>query len=368
MPRVCRRYNIGALSARGPLHADSPSPNSNRSILNLPADTLERWWNPGAALADPTVRTIVLFIAGILALAPLVFLALEVLGPLRNPGKMRAELWTRWRSWLVLVPLMLAPALLGALPHIVFVGLLSGACFSEFARATGLFRERILTATAAFGILAVTLAVVDHWYHFFVALFPLVCALICCVALFADRPKGYIQRTALAVFGFMTFGVGFGHIGYFGNDARYRAIVILLVLAVEMNDVFAFICGKLFGRHQLCPQTSPNKTVEGAIGALLLTTALVLVLGRFVFAGTPVSAFPQLALLGLMIGGLGQLGDLLMSAIKRDLGLKDMGALIPGHGGLLDRFDSLLLSAPAVFHYLHYVIGIGEASTPRVLF
>ncbi len=337
--------------------------------MSLPADALERWWNPAAAVADPVVRMLVVVIAALLAAAPLVFLLLQVLGPLREPGgKLRVELWTRWRSWMVLVPLILLPSVLGALPHILVTGLVSALCFSEFTLATGLFRERLLTATAALGIVLVTLAVLDHWYHFFVALFPLVCGLLCCVALLGDRPQGIVQRTGLATFGFITFGVGLGHIGYFANDSAYRGIVILLVLAVEMNDVFAFCCGRAFGRRPLCPQTSPNKTVAGAVGALVLTTFFVLALGRLVFAGTPLAAWPHLLTLGLMISALGQLGDLLMSAIKRDLGLKDMGSMLPGHGGLLDRFDSLLLTAPAVFHYLVYFGGISLDSTTRIFF
>lgn len=336
--------------------------------MTIPVDAALRWWNPSAAFENPAVRGIVYAIAGVLILAPLVFLLLQVAGPLREPSKLRSELWTRWRSWMLLVPLMIGPTLLGAAPHMIVTGLLSLACFSEFARATGLFRERVLTATAAFGIVLVTIAALDHWYHFFVALFPLVCALICIVALLPDRPQGYIQRTALAVFGFMTFGVGIGHAGYLANDASYRGAVLLLLVSVSLNDVFAFVSGKLFGRRKLCPQTSPNKTIAGSVGALLLTTGLVVWLGGLAFAGTRAADPLHLLTLGFLISALGQLGDLLMSAIKRDIGVKDMGSLIPGHGGLLDRFDSLLFTAPAVFHYLNYIVGIGLDSTPRVLF
>ncbi len=336
--------------------------------MEIPADTVLRWWNPSAAFYNPAVRGIVYAIAGVLVLAPLIFLVLQAAGPLREPSKLRSELWTRWRSWMILVPLMVGPTLLGAAPHIIITGALSLACFSEFARATGLFRERLLTAAAAFGIFAVTLAALDHWYHFFVALFPLVCALICIVALLPDRPQGYIQRTALAVFGFMTFGVGIGHAGYLANDSAYRGAVLLLLVSVSLNDVFAFLSGKLFGKRKLCPNTSPNKTVAGSVGALILTTALVTWLGSLAFMGTRAADPVHLVTLGLLISALGQLGDLLMSAIKRDIGVKDMGALIPGHGGLLDRFDSLLFTAPAVFHYLNYIVGVGTDSTPRVLF
>lgn len=87
----------------------------------------------------------------------------------------------------------------------------------------------------------------------------------------------------------------------------------------------------------------------------MLTTILTVVLGRFAFAGTAVANPAHLLALGLLIGAGGQLGDLMLSAIKRDLGIKDMAATLPGHGGLLDRFDSLLLVAPAVFYYVGYI-------------
>jgi phosphatidate cytidylyltransferase len=100
----------------------------------------------------------------------------------------------------------------------------------------------------------------------------------------------------------------------------------------------------------------------------VLTTLLAGVLGHYVFLGTRVDHPLWLGLLGVIISVVGQLGDLMLSSIKRDLGLKDMGATIPGHGGLLDRFDSLLLVAPAVFHYLVYFIGFAlEGEPTRVI-
>ena len=172
---------------------------------------------------------------------------------------------------------------------------------------------------------------------------------------------------ALGAFGFLLFGTALGHLGYLANDERYRPLVILIVLAVEMNDAFAFVCGKALGQRQLVPNTSPNKTAEGALGALLLTTALVVGVGWFIYTAEyrdthGISAGKELRyliLLGIIVSAVGQVGDLVLSSIKRDLGIKDFGTLIPGHGGLLDRFDSLILVAPAVFHFTNYVAGIG---------
>jgi phosphatidate cytidylyltransferase len=141
----------------------------------------------------------------------------------------------------------------------------------------------------------------------------------------------------------------------------------MLLLCVELNDVFAYIAGKSFGRRKLIPNTSPNKTVGGAIGAFVLTTALSATLAHYIFAGTRLDHPVQLIALGMIISVAGQLGDLMLSSVKRDLGVKDTGVVLPGHGGFLDRFDSILLVAPAAFHYIGYFVGIGADQPVRII-
>jgi phosphatidate cytidylyltransferase len=285
----------------------------------------------------------------------------------RIGDEQRRELMARYYSWAFLVPLLLGPVLLGAFWTIIGVGLLSLFCFREYAIATGLIRERTITIVVAVGIVAVTLTVLDNWYGMFVALTPLVFSLIAAAAICRDQPQGYIQRVAIGFFGFALFGSCLGHLGYLANDANYRPYVILVLLSVEMNDIFAYVTGRLFGRRKIAPNTSPNKTVAGAIGGLVLTTLLVLGVGHFVFQGTALATLGHLVVLGVLISVAGQFGDLMLSSIKRDLGIKDMGVTIPGHGGLLDRFDSLILVAPVVFHYINYFVGIGMDQVPRIM-
>ncbi len=142
----------------------------------------------------------------------------------------------------------------------------------------------------------------------------------------------------------------FGHLAFLTTSENYRPIILWLLLCVELNDVFAYITGKLFGRRRLCPRTSPNKTVAGAVGALVLTTIIASVLGHYVFEGQPLDTPVHLIALGVIISVAGQSGDLMLSSIKRDLGIKDMGAILPGHGGVLDRFDALLFVLPATYY------------------
>ena len=148
-------------------------------------------------------------------------------------------------------------------------------CLREYDRATGLFREPLITGTVAVGILAIDAAALDHWYGFFVALSPLTVGVLALVSIPLDRPAGYVQRTGLAIVAFMLFGTGLAHLGYMANDVNYRPIVLMLLTTVALNDVFAFTVGKLVGGPKLLPATSPNKTISGALGALICTSVLV---------------------------------------------------------------------------------------------
>ncbi len=328
----------------------------------LTTDRLFGWRH---ALDHPVTVTLLGGIGVILLLAPLVFVALSRTGLIGE--KLRHELWLRYRSWLILIPLLGLPVLLGAAWTMVAVMLLSLFCYREYARATGLFREKFISLLVVLGILALSFATFDHWYELFMALVPLTTGAIAALAVLADRPKGYIQRVALALFGYLLFGCALGHLGYMANDAGYRPIILLVLVAVELNDVFAYVSGKSFGRRKLAPNTSPGKTVGGALGALILTTPLVAIGFHFIYPSGSLDRPLWLGLLGLLVSVLGQFGDLVLSSVKRDLGLKDIGATIPGHGGLLDRFDILLLVAPAVFHFVGYFEGFGLDQPLRVI-
>jgi phosphatidate cytidylyltransferase len=321
-----------------------------------------RLFSPSQAFDHPVTTGICALVAAGLAASFLVIRLLRSGGRLNDA--LYVELTRRWTTWCVLVPVLLMPILLGALPTILAGSVLSVLCYREYARATGLFRYKSLDMAAVAGIAGVNFAILDHYYRLFVALTPLIVALMVAIGILSDHPKGYLQRLCLAVLGFSMFGCWLGHFTYFANDAKYRPILLWILLGVECNDIFAYLSGRLLGRRKLCPNTSPNKTIEGAVGALVLTTVLVASVGHFVFRGEAMDTPFRLCALGALFSIAGQFGDLLFSSIKRDLGIKDLGALLPGHGGLLDRFDSLILVAPVVFHVVNYVqgVGLGEVS------
>ena len=128
-------------------------------------------------------------------------------------------------------------------------------------------------------------------------------------------------------------------------------LVILTLYGPWISDVFAYFCGRLFGRHKLIPDVSPKKTVEGAVGGVVFC-ALAAILYGFIlkmFIGEISSvSYVSLALIGAVIAVISQIGDLIMSHIKRKYGIKDYGFILPGHGGILDRFDSVLGVVPLI--------------------
>ncbi len=326
--------------------------------------TWQRLFGFRHAFDDPVTLVLTLAVAALLLLAPL--LIFSTTRAAKSTADKRKELWDRYRSWIWLVLLILIPILAGAFWTILAVATLSFLCYREYARITGLFRERTISLIVVIGILFLTFAELDNWYRLFVALFPLTVALIAIGGLIADQPKGYIQRVGLGVLGFALFGSALGNLGYIANDWNYRPIFLLILCSVELNDIFAYICGHLFGHRKFVPNTSPNKTVGGALGAVVLTTPLVAVIAHFIWRDTALDSAIRLIGLGIIISVVGQFGDLMLSSIKRDLGLKDTAKLIPGHGGLLDRFDSLILVAPAVFHYVNYFVGFAAGQPERI--
>jgi phosphatidate cytidylyltransferase len=274
--------------------------------------------------------------------------------------------WKAYCGWLFIVPLLILGFFLGREAAIVFLTLVAIFGFQEFARTTELYNDWIITGAVHLGIIAtgVVCLMTDPgdgqpgWYGLFMAMPVFVIAAILVIPVVRNRGQGQLQLLALGIVGFVYFGWMFGHVAFLANSAHAYSYLGYLVLAVELNDVAAYTFGKLFGRHRLCSNISPKKTWEGAVGAL----AVSLLLPWILFPTFPHLEKWDRLLAGLIVGIGGQLGDLVVSVFKRDLGIKDMGALIPGHGGILDRIDSLIYVAPLFFHYIRYCHDLNPAS------
>jgi len=266
--------------------------------------------------------------------------------------------WRTYIGWLFMVPIILGVVFAGRVATIAGITLLALVGFKEFARATGLYDDWWTTGAVYLGIMAVAASsLVDDpllnrpgWYGLFMTLPVYIVSLILMIPIIRNRAKGQLQHVALAILGFIYLGWMFSHVGFLANSPYAYGYLLFLILAVEGSDVAAFLAGKLFGRRKLRPEISPNKTWGGSLGALAISMALPWLL-RFSF---PHFGALQLVLTGVIVGIGGQLGDLTISMIKRDVGVKDMGALIPGHGGLLDRIDSLIFVGPLFFHMVRW--------------
>jgi phosphatidate cytidylyltransferase len=315
--------------------------------------------SPSIALHDPVYRAYFCIVGASL------FAGGAVLGFLHWVLKKEiGSMGQTYRSWLLLAPIALLVVFLGRVPTIFGVTLLAIFGFKEFARASGLYRDWWMTGAVYAGIVTVgTAALMSHprgnepgpgWYGFFVAVPVFAIALILLIPILRNRARGELQRMSLAIVGFVYIGWMFGHLSFFANATNAYGYVCYIVFATEVNDVAAFTFGRLFGRHRLRSEISPRKTWEGALGALAVSMALPWLL-RFSF---PFFGPWQLILAGLIVGIGGQLGDLSISVIKRDIGTKDMATTIPGHGGILDRIDSLIYVAPLFMHMAGYYYGL----------
>lgn len=309
-----------------------------------------------AAIGSDVYLTYVMVVVAVLALAGV------VIALLKTAGRNVASVVRTYRGWLIMVPIVLATILLGRTATIVGIAVLAVIGFKEFARATGLYEDWWLVGLVYAGVagLAAACYLTDPrldrpgWYGLFMALPVYIIATILLVPVVRNRAKGQLQCTALAILGFIYFGWMFSHLSLLANTPNAYGYLLFLIFAVEINDVAAFTFGKAFGRHKLRENVSPNKTIEGSSGAVCVSLAVPWLLSFSLPGFSPM----ELILTGLIVGIGGQLGDLVISYIKRDIGIKDMGSLIGGHGGILDRVDSMIFVAPLFLHMVRWFHGL----------
>ena len=273
-----------------------------------------------------------------------------------------SDLRLRVRSWWVMVVVLCLAALLGRNVSLLFLALLSFLALKEylsFIPARRADRAVFLCAYAAIPIQYYLIA--SERYELFSVFAPLYALFVLPAGLLAGgETRGYLRAAGTLAFGVLATVYAIGHLGYLlvlpvsGNPLGGGVgLAVYLVFLVQFNDVAQYLFGKWLGRRKAAPAISPNKTLEGLIGGLLVTLVLAVALAPWL---TPLNNV-EAAAAGLLIGVSGFAGDLMMSAIKRDIGVKDTGAMLPGHGGILDRLESLIFAAPLFFHFLrqlHY--------------
>jgi phosphatidate cytidylyltransferase len=198
----------------------------------------------------------------------------------------------------------------------------------------------------------------SEWYGMFIIWIPVYMFLLLPFRqVLIGENEGFLENTSRVQWGLMMFVFGLSHLAYMmtltpvnENDVGGKELVLYLVLLTELNDILQYLWGKSIGKTKIVPKVSPNKTVEGFLGAFATVSALAV---AFSFL-TPFT-WIQALLAGMLISGAGFIGDVVISMVKRDIGVKDSGNMLPGHGGILDRVDSLIYTTPLFFHYVYYL-------------
>lgn len=275
-----------------------------------------------------------------------------------QPNAVLDNLSARIKAWWVMILLLGAAFLAGQGAVIVLFAFVSFAALREFLTLTPTHRaDHAAIFMSFFVVLPLQYWLVwSGWYGFFAILIPVYAFLVLPIVavVFADT-KNFLTRTAETQWGLMISVYCISYVpamltldipGYKGRNAL---LVVFLLIVVQSSDVLQYVWGKLLGRHKIAPDLSPSKTTEGFIGGVLSATAL----GACLWQITPFKIW-QAAGMALIATLMGFLGGLVMSAIKRDRGVKDWGHLIEGHGGMLDRLDSIAFSAPIFFHLTRY--------------
>jgi phosphatidate cytidylyltransferase len=297
-----------------------------------------------------------LLVLGVLVVASV---AVAVLQRAR-PGKDFSELSARVRAWWIMAAVFFAAIVVSNRVSLVFFALMSFWALKEYVTLlkTRPADHRALVLTfLAVPIQYLWIGLDPPWYGMFIIFIPVYMLLALPVRMVLSKEtKGFVESASQIHWGMMVFVFGLSHMAYLltfptiaDTSANGRTLVLFLVFVVEMSDVLQYIWGKTLGRHKIIPTVSPNKTWEGFIGGIASAMLLSLAI-RFL---TPFS-IKETLLVSFLITVAGFCGGAVMSAVKRDFGVKDFGSVIPGHGGMLDRVDSLCYAAPIFFHYVRY--------------
>lgn len=264
----------------------------------------------------------------------------------------------RVKAWWVMVALMALALLLGTSGTIALFALCSFAALREFVTLVDTRRSDHWALVATFFIvLPVQYYLIwIEWYGLWSIFIPVYVFLLLpiVVVLFGDTER-FLVRVAEVQWAAMICVFCISHVPALlslsipGYEGRNVLLIAFLVVVVQGSDVMQYVWGKLLGRTKIAPRLSPNKTVEGFVGGALSA----MLIGAGLSWLTPFTAV-QAALLSLIIVLMGFFGGLVMSAIKRDRGIKDWGHLIAGHGGFIDRLDSVIFSAPIFYHITRY--------------
>ncbi len=297
---------------------------------------------PGFAIPDPVFCAYLWIVPGVLVASGLLLALLQFVFHVEL-----GSVWKTYFSWLVMAPLAALAISAGRGVFVLGVTALALCAAREFARSARL--ERPTSAVVLAGIIALGASALLA-PQFFSPIALVAGAFVLLLPILRNRSGRALPQMSLGLIALCYLGWMFGHLALLADLPHATGYLCFILFATELCDVAAFCFGKIFGRHPLRSEISPRKTWEGALGALAVALLLPWLL-RFSF---PSFGPVPLLLTGLVVGIGGPLGDLSISLLKRELGAKDMGNAIPGHGGVLDRIDSLLFVAPLFTALVEY--------------
>jgi len=297
-------------------------------------------------------------IVGLLLLASAIGLVLDRRVQASGGSAVIDNLNARIRAWWLMVAVLAVAFWAGTTASLVLFAIVSFLALREFLTLTPTRRGDHLALCLCFYV-AIPLQywlIGIGWYGLFSILIPVYgFVLLPAVAALAGDADQFLERTAKVQWGLMLTVFCISHAPALlilevpGHDSAGPALLLFLLLVVQISDVLQYVFGKLIGRHPVAPTISPGKTVEGLVGGGLAATAV----GAGLWWITPFTPW-QAAALSALIVLCGFLGGLALSAVKRSLGAKDWGDLLAGHGGMLDRVDSVCFAAPVFFHLVRY--------------
>jgi phosphatidate cytidylyltransferase len=265
---------------------------------------------------------------------------------------------SRIKAWWVMVAVIGLAFLFGKTGVIVLFAFASFMALREFLTLAPTRRgDHIALWVSFFVVLPLQYFLIGiEWYGLFSIFIPVYAFLLLpIVAVMAGQVTDFLQRSSVTQWGLMISVFCISHVPALltlqipGYEGRNMLLLVFLILVVQGSDVLQYVWGKLFGKHKIAPEVSPSKTVEGFVGGV----ASAALLGAALYWITPFNVW-QAGAIALVIALMGFCGGLVMSAIKRDRGVKDWGHMIEGHGGMLDRLDSVCFSAPIFFHVTRY--------------
>lgn len=302
----------------------------------------------------PGVITIVIGIWALLVAASVIVFLLRRL----KPEKDHTELVQRTRSWWVMIGIFTAALVSGNNLSVWLFGFISFLALKEYFSLIPTRRaDRRVLFWAYASIPVQYYFVADHWYGMFIIFIPVYLFLFLPARMMlTGQTSGFIKAASTLHWGLMVTVFAISHAAFLytlpphPDGGGGAGLLLFLIFLTQFNDVAQYTWGKLFGKRKVIPAVSPNKTWEGLVGGIVSVAVLACIIAPYL---TPFGTLHGLCA-GLIIAVAGFFGDITVSALKRDIGVKDTGSTIPGHGGILDRVDSLTFSAPLFFHFTWY--------------